>query len=64
MHEYKDFKLNVIGIYSKNHPEWNVTDMACVLYGYTTIPLYDTLGPESISYVLNNSSISSLFCSL
>lgn len=38
--------------------------MACVLYGYTTIPLYDTLGPESISYVLNNSSISTLFCSL
>ncbi len=44
--------MKVIGIYSKNRPEWNETDMGCVLYGLTTIPLYDTLGPESISHVL------------
>ncbi|EGR28828.1 hypothetical protein IMG5_168640 [Ichthyophthirius multifiliis] len=63
IHEYKDFKMKIIGIYSKNRTEWNVTDMACVLYGYTTVPLYDTFGSESISHVLQNSSISSLFCS-
>jgi long-chain acyl-CoA synthetase len=62
VHEFKDFKMKVIGIYSKNRTEWNETDMGCVLYGITTIPLYDTLGPESISHVLNNSSITSLFC--
>ncbi len=54
--------MKVIGIYSKNRPEWNLVDMACALYGYTSIPLYDTLGPDSISYALENSSISSLFC--
>lgn len=55
MNEYKNFNMKVIGIYSKNRIEWNETDMGCVLYGITTIPLYDTLGPESISYVLDNS---------
>ena len=54
--------MKVIGIYSKNRPEWNITDMASVLYGFTTIPLYDTLGPESISFVLENSQITSIFC--
>ena len=36
--------MNLIGIFSKNRLEWFVTDWACVLFGYTTTPLYDTLG--------------------
>ncbi len=26
------------------------------------VPLYDTLGPDSISYVINHSEITSCFC--
>ena len=37
-------KLKFIGIFSKNRKEWGITDIACVLYGITSIPLYDTLG--------------------
>lgn len=37
-------KMKLIGIYSKNRYEWFVTDWACILFGVTTVPLYETLG--------------------
>ena len=36
--------MKFVGIYSKNRLEWLLTDFACVLFGLTSIPLYDTLG--------------------
>lgn len=36
--------------------------MANVLYNAVTVSLYDTLGPESISYVINHSGIKVCFC--
>jgi long-chain acyl-CoA synthetase len=50
--EYKNFNLKLIGIFAKNREEWTLCDMACALYGYVLVPLYDTLTPEAISYVL------------
>jgi len=53
----------MVGIFAKNREEWMFLDVACALYKYTAIPLYDTLGPESISYVIGNSGITTCFCS-
>ncbi|EAS01565.1 AMP-binding enzyme family protein (macronuclear) [Tetrahymena thermophila SB210] len=73
--EYKNFKyydksdrhfdgtLKLVGIYAKNRAEWTICDMANGLYGYTMIPLYDTLGPESVSFVLGHSGITTCICS-
>jgi len=36
--------------------------MASVLYGFTTIPFYDTLGPETISYMLNHTNLITMTC--
>jgi long-subunit acyl-CoA synthetase (AMP-forming) len=36
--------MKLVGIFSKNRYEWIVADLACVLYGMTIVPLYDTLG--------------------
>lgn len=47
----------MIGIFAKNRAEWCISDMGNALFGYTMVPFYDTLGPESISYVLENSQI-------
>lgn len=33
------------------------------LYGMTTVPLYDTLGPENFSYCANHSNIEVIICS-
>lgn len=38
------FNMKLIGIYSKNRYEWFVADWACVQFGITSVPLYDTLG--------------------
>ena len=57
------FDMKLIGIYAKNRYEWMLVDIACCLYGLTLVPLYDTLGIENLSYCLNNSGMTTLFCS-
>jgi long-chain acyl-CoA synthetase len=44
--EYKEKiqGMKFIGIYAKNRTEWLITDLACILFGITSVPLYDTLG--------------------
>ena len=37
-------------------------DLANTLYNFVMVPLYDSLGPESISYVINHSEITTCFC--
>lgn len=46
-----------IGIYSLNRPEWVITEQACYFFSMVTIPLYDTLGPEACSYIINQAEI-------
>lgn len=54
-------KLKLFGIFSKNRVEWTLADIAASLYGLTTIPIYDTLGDENITYVFNHTQITSCF---
>lgn len=62
----------MVGIHAKNRfifhfklfrEEWILLDITSMLYGMTVIPLYDTLGPESISHCLNNSGCYNMFAS-
>jgi long-chain acyl-CoA synthetase len=46
-----------VGLYSKNREEWVVTDFASMISGITTVTLYDTLGTESIDYILDQTSM-------
>ena len=45
------------GIFSRDREEWLILDIANILFRGTMIPLYDTLGPEAIKYVLNHSNV-------
>jgi long-chain acyl-CoA synthetase len=56
--------MRLIGIYSKNRFEWLVSDWACIIFGLTTVPLYDTLGIDNLSFCLNQTEISTMFASL
>jgi len=42
-------------IFSGNRPEWVMTDMANQCLGGVTVPIYTTLVPEQIKYIINNS---------
>lgn len=50
-----------VGIYAKNRVEWLITDMACSLFGLTSVPLYDTLGLENLTYCLKQTEMTTLF---
>lgn len=41
-----------IGIYSQNRVEWTLTEKACNGYSMVVVPLYDTLGPQAITWIL------------
>lgn len=53
--------MSFIGIFSKNRAEWSIVDAACVLFKLVSIPIYDTLGDENISYVLRHVDLKTLF---
>lgn len=64
VNEYQNHKMRMVGIYSKNREEWMIVDVGCAyLYGLTVIPLYDTLGPDSISHCLRNSGVFNMIAS-
>jgi long-chain acyl-CoA synthetase len=44
--------MNLVGIFAKNREEWLLLEYANFLYNKTMVPFYDTLGPDSITYIL------------
>jgi long-chain acyl-CoA synthetase len=42
-------------ILSENRPEWTITDFACLSNGGITVPIYTTLVPEQVKYIINDS---------
>ncbi|XP_057960478.1 long chain acyl-CoA synthetase 7, peroxisomal isoform X2 [Malania oleifera] len=51
-----------IGIYFINRPEWLVVDHACSAYSFVSVPLYDTLGPDAVKYIVNHAGVQAIFC--
>ncbi|MDA0986020.1 MAG: long-chain fatty acid--CoA ligase [Bacteroidetes bacterium] len=47
-----------VGIISENRPEWFVSDMATVSIGAIDVPIYPTLTPKQIEFILNDAGIS------
>src|SRR5262245_15852894 len=48
-------------ILSANSPEWTLSDAGCQLTGVIDVPIYTTLMPESIAYILRDSAAKILF---
>ncbi|VDK18076.1 unnamed protein product [Anisakis simplex] len=41
-----------LGIYARNCPEWFISAFGCTLQSVSIVPLYDTFGPDAITYIL------------
>ncbi|NXR96908.1 ACSL6 ligase, partial [Hypocryptadius cinnamomeus] len=46
-----------IGVFAQNRPEWIISELACYTYSMVVVPLYDTLGPGAIRYIVNTGKI-------
>ncbi|KAM4526042.1 long-chain-fatty-acid--CoA ligase 5 isoform 2-T2 [Fundulus diaphanus] len=51
-----------IGIFAQNRPEWIIGELACYTYSMVAVPLYDTLGPEALVFIINQADISTVLC--
>ncbi|KAI8374527.1 uncharacterized protein BYT42DRAFT_576678 [Radiomyces spectabilis] len=52
-----------VGVWAQNRPEWTITDLACSAYGLYTVALYDTLGCDTVEYVINHAELAVVVCS-
>ena len=52
-----------VAILSENRPEWPIADMAALLLGAVTVPLYTTLTAEQTAFALNDSGCRVIFVS-
>ena len=48
-------------ILSSNRPEWALADYACLCSGIQDVPIYSTLTPPQIAYILNDSGAKLVF---
>ncbi|KAI0700036.1 long-chain-fatty-acid-CoA ligase [Cerioporus squamosus] len=54
-------QYETVGLWSKNCPNWLLVDLACQAYNKVTVALYDTLGADSVEYVIDNADLSVVF---
>ena len=52
-----------VAILAENRPEWAITDYACLTTGVTDVPIYPTLPPDQIAYILRDSGAVAIFVS-
>jgi long-chain acyl-CoA synthetase len=52
-----------LAILSENRPEWAVTDFACLACRCADVPVYPTLPPHQIEYILRDSGAVAVCCS-
>ncbi|KAM8940365.1 long-chain-fatty-acid--CoA ligase 1 isoform 2-T2 [Pelodytes ibericus] len=59
---FKPSPEQFVGIFSQNRPEWIIAELGCYTYSMVAVPLYDTLGAEAITYIINKADISLVIC--
>ena len=46
-----------LGLYALNRPEWAIADWAVSAYSLVSVSLYDTLGADAATYIVNHAEI-------
>ncbi|GAB9467065.1 Long-chain-fatty-acid-coa ligase [Globisporangium polare] len=52
----------IVGVFCKNRYEWSVVENSCNRMTYTLVPLYDTLGPTAVPFIINHTEMKVVFC--
>ena len=56
-------KGDKLALLAENSPEWVMTDLASLCLGRITVPIYTSLVPEQIKYIVNDSDTKIVVCS-
>jgi hypothetical protein len=51
-----------LGICAANRPEWVIADLACMLHGIISVPMYCLLSDYDVAFIVNNTKISVVVC--
>lgn len=52
-----------VAIHSRNRLEWIFSDLCCLIHGFVVVPIHHVeRDPDSLSYILNNCHIKTVFC--
>jgi long-chain acyl-CoA synthetase len=54
--------FHMMGLYSRNRPEWCLTNWAIMHFSGTVVTLYNTLGEESLCYAFEHTELSIVSC--
>ena len=54
-------KWRFVGLWSKNRYEWLATHIANMYYNQTTIGFFDSMGAQSVDYILKQTELSGIF---
>lgn len=54
----------MLGIYMKNSIDWIVMERAGYAYNASIVALYDSLGPDSTEYILNQTKMVTIACTI
>ena len=46
-----------IGLFAMNRPEWYLCHMGNLSQSYRSTALYDTLGPDAVSYIVGHAEV-------
>jgi long-chain acyl-CoA synthetase len=56
----KDLKM--MGLYSRNRPEWAIVNWAVMHFSGTVVTLYNTLGEDSLKYAFDHTEMTIVSC--
>lgn len=54
--------MKLLALYSRNRPEWVIAEQAAFSHSAITVPLYDTLGPENLEYIVDQTGVTTVVC--
>ncbi|CAL8102532.1 unnamed protein product [Calicophoron daubneyi] len=57
-----DEKSKIIGIQSRNCPEWLIVELACASIGLIVVPLYETFGEDAFRHILGETKLEVVVC--
>jgi long-chain acyl-CoA synthetase len=55
-------KWRFIGVVTKNRVEFALIEQAANCYGITLVPIYDTLGPDTLHYICEQTKLQTICC--